>query len=75
VSGLQHVTHALVNRGLSQSQAAKAAVGEVYQSLQQQASMLSYVDVFHVLMVIVFASLPLVFLMRKAKKAPAGVAP
>jgi len=28
-----------------------------------------------VLTVVVFASLPLVLLMRKAKKAPAGVAP
>jgi DHA2 family multidrug resistance protein len=75
VSGLQHITHALINRGLSQSAAAKAATAEIYGSLQQQASMLSYVDVFHVLMIIVFASLPLVLLMRKAKKAPAGVAP
>jgi DHA2 family multidrug resistance protein len=74
-SGLQHVTHALTNQGLSQSQASKAAVAQVYLSLQQQASMLSYVDVFHVLMVIVFASLPLVLLMRKVKKAPAGLAP
>jgi len=75
VSGLQHVTHALTNQGLSQSQASKAAVAQVYLSLQQQASMLSYVDVFHVLMVVVFASLPLVLLMRKAKKAPTGAAP
>jgi len=74
-SGLQHVTHALTNQGLSQSQASKAAVVQVYLSLQQQASMLSYVDVFHVLMVVVFASLPLVLLMRKAKKAPTGAAP
>jgi DHA2 family multidrug resistance protein len=75
VTGLRHITRALSNHGLSQGVAAKSAVAEIYAGLQQQASMLSYVDVFHVLMWVVFASLPLVFLMRKPKKAGAGVAP
>jgi MFS transporter, DHA2 family, multidrug resistance protein len=73
--GLQRITHALMDRGLSQAEATKAAAAELYRMLEQQANMLSYVDVFHVLMLIVFAALPLVFLMRKPKKhAVAGEA-
>jgi hypothetical protein len=34
--------------------------------------MLAYVDVFHVLMIVVLSSLPLVFLMRKPKKSRPG---
>jgi DHA2 family multidrug resistance protein len=73
--GVQNITHALMSRGLSQAQATKAAAAELYRSLEQQANMLSYVDVFHVLMLIVFCALPLVLLMRKPKKnAAAGEA-
>jgi DHA2 family multidrug resistance protein len=64
---LNEITHALMARGLSQFDAGKAAPAEIYKSLLQQAQMLSYIDVFHVLMWIVFAALPLVFLMQKAK--------
>jgi DHA2 family multidrug resistance protein len=73
--GMQRITHALMGRGLSQAEATKAGAAELYRMLEQQANMLSYVDVFHVLMLIVFAALPLVFLMRKPKKhAAAGEA-
>jgi DHA2 family multidrug resistance protein len=74
VSAVHHLTQAMTNRGLAPPEAAKAAVGEFYLELQKQASMLSYIDVFHVLMWGVFASLPLVFLMRKPKKASAEAA-
>jgi DHA2 family multidrug resistance protein len=69
-NALSHATHALMAQGLSQAYAAKAAVAEIYRSLDQQASMLAYIDVFHVLMIAVFCALPLVFLMQKPK--PAG---
>jgi DHA2 family multidrug resistance protein len=73
--GLERITHALMARGLSQAEATKAAAAELYRMLEQQANMLSYVDVFHVLMLIVFAALPLVLLMRKPRKnAAAGEA-
>jgi DHA2 family multidrug resistance protein len=72
VQGLQRITHGLMDRGLSQAQAGKAAAAVLYRNLEQQANMLSYVDVFHVLMLVVFAALPLVFLMRKPKKGAAG---
>ncbi|HEY2070675.1 MAG TPA: DHA2 family efflux MFS transporter permease subunit [Rhizomicrobium sp.] len=71
-SGIQHITQALTGQGVPAAQATKAAGAELYQQLLQQANMLSYVDVFHTLMWIVFAALPLVFLMRKPPKKAAG---
>jgi DHA2 family multidrug resistance protein len=75
VSSQQHIAHALTNAGLPAAQATKASAALIYQTLEQQASMLSYVDVFHVLMIVVFATLPLVFLLRNAEKRSPGVAP
>jgi len=43
------------------------ALGEIYRNLQQQAQMLSYIEVFHVLLWVTLLSLPLVFLMRGAR--------
>ncbi len=67
-AGIAQMTHSLMDGGLSQAQAAQTAVAELYRTLQQQASMLAYIDVFHTLMWIVFATLPLVLLMQKPKK-------
>jgi hypothetical protein len=36
----------------------------LYENLQRQAAMLSYLDGFHVLMVMVFLSVPLLLFMR-----------
>jgi DHA2 family multidrug resistance protein len=69
VTGIQRFTHQLMANGLSQADAAKAATAELYRTLEQQANMLSYVDVFHILMWIVIAALPLVLLMQKPEKA------
>jgi DHA2 family multidrug resistance protein len=74
-AGIQNFTHVLMAQGLSQAEAAKAATAELYKILMQQAAMLSYVDVFHTLMIIVFSVLPLVFLMRRPEKAGGGAAP
>ncbi len=71
-SGMQHFTQALAARGLPHAEATRVASAELYRTLEQQAGMLSYVDVFHVLMIVVFAALPLVLLMQKPKKAGAG---
>jgi DHA2 family multidrug resistance protein len=67
-SAIDRATHALMAQGMAQADAARAATAEIYRSLQQQANMLSYVDVFHVLMIVVFCALPLVLLMQKPKK-------
>jgi DHA2 family multidrug resistance protein len=50
----------------------KSASALLYQQLQQQAAMLSYIDVFHTLMIIVFCAVPLVFLMQKPKVGGGG---
>jgi DHA2 family multidrug resistance protein len=49
------------------AQANSAALAYLYRSVQQQAAMLSYVDVFNLLMVIVICTLPLLFLMQKGQ--------
>jgi DHA2 family multidrug resistance protein len=69
---LHQLTRTLIGRGISQAHAMQAATAELYAMLQQQASMLSYVDVFHTLMWMVFAVLPLVLLMQKPEKAGDG---
>ena len=71
VHAAQGLTHNLMAHGLSQGEATRAAGAVIYQSLGRQANMLSYIDVFHVLMWVVFACLPLVLLMR-APKARGG---
>jgi len=71
---INRMTHALMDQGLPQAAAARAAVAQLYRTLGLQASMLSYIDVFHVLMIIVFATLPLVLLMRKPKGGGHGAA-
>jgi len=71
---ISQAIHALMGQGLSQVDAARAAVAQLYRTLGQQASMLAYIDVFHTLMFMVFASVPLVLLMHRPKKS-AGPAP
>jgi DHA2 family multidrug resistance protein len=68
VSSLHSMAQALMARGLTEAQAMRAASGLLYRTLETQANMLSYVDVFHFLMWLVFAAVPLVFLMHKPPK-------
>jgi MFS transporter, DHA2 family, multidrug resistance protein len=71
------ISHALMGQGVSQADAGRAAGAVLYRTLGQQAAMLSYIDVFHIMMWMVFICLPLVLLMRvpKSGQAPAGAAP
>lgn len=62
----------LVANGMPQAQAGHAATAQLYRTLGQQAAMLSYIDVFHVLMWVVFAVVPLVLLLRKPDKHAGG---
>lgn len=68
---LHHLT-GLARSHLAQPQAAKSAMVVLYRSLQQQASMLSYLDVFHVLNWVVILTIPLVFLIRRPKNPGMG---
>jgi MFS transporter, DHA2 family, multidrug resistance protein len=70
--GIQRTAHVLMSQGVAQADAMKAAMGELYQSLQQQSQMLSYVDVFRTLMWVVIGVIPLVIFMQKPKKGGAG---
>jgi DHA2 family multidrug resistance protein len=65
---IARISHGLMAHGLSQAAAAKAAGAVLYRQLLKQASMLSYIDVFHVLMIVTFCVVPLVFLMRGPDK-------
>jgi DHA2 family multidrug resistance protein len=47
------------------------ALGALYRQVQQQAAMLSYVDVFYLLMIITLCSIPLIFLMRRSDASAA----
>jgi MFS transporter, DHA2 family, multidrug resistance protein len=70
--GIQQITHALMSHGVPQAQASKMAVGLLYRQLGQQANMLSYVDAFHILMIIIACALPLIFLMQGPGKRGQG---
>jgi DHA2 family multidrug resistance protein len=69
--GLNLMTQQLQAAGQPSSAAPGQALGMLYTHLGQQASMLSYIDAFHLLMVITFCALPLLLLMQKP---PAGQA-
>jgi DHA2 family multidrug resistance protein len=64
VGGLSRLTQGLVGQGQSMVDAPQQALGTLYATAQRQAAMLSYLDVFHVLMIVIFASIPLLFFMR-----------
>jgi MFS transporter, DHA2 family, multidrug resistance protein len=71
--GIQQITDALIAQGHSQLEAMRVAVAVLYRQLLQQAAMLSYIETFHVLMIVVFCAVPLVLLLQKPPaKSPAG---
>ena len=47
------------------------AFGLIYQTLQQQASLWSYVDLFRMLVIVCLLCVPLVFLFKKPRRASA----
>ena len=55
----------LITKGADPAQAAAQAHGMIYNSVQQQAAMLSFNEVFWVLGVLFLAVIPLMFLMKK----------
>jgi len=69
VQGLAQSAHALAGVGQPAAQLNMEATAMLYRHLGTQAQMLSYVDVFHVLMVMVFAAIPLLLLLRGGKPA------
>jgi DHA2 family multidrug resistance protein len=62
-----------MSQGKDSATATRQAYGAVWGMVQQQAAMLAYNDVFRFLAVMFLAMLPLIFLMRKAKKGGGAV--
>ena len=77
VHGLDGATQGLIGAGQSTVAAQGQALAQLYRALGRQAQMLSYIDVFHTLMIVVFAVMPLLLIMRGApagQEAPGGEA-
>jgi DHA2 family multidrug resistance protein len=66
-SGLAGTSQALVAQGQPQVDSMRQATALIYRGLGQQAQMLSYVDVFHTLMIVVLGAIPLLLLMQREK--------
>jgi DHA2 family multidrug resistance protein len=66
------MTQQLQAAGQPAAAAPTQALGMLYSQLNRQAGMLSYIDAFHVLMILTFCALPLLLLMQKP---PSGQTP
>jgi DHA2 family multidrug resistance protein len=64
VNGVAQIAHVLTGRGQPMAQASQQAVSVLYRNIDLQSQMLSYIDIFHILMIVVFAAIPLLLLMR-----------
>ncbi|MGH6878050.1 MAG: DHA2 family efflux MFS transporter permease subunit [Rhizomicrobium sp.] len=64
VQATRQMTQALHGAG---AQASGAALGHLYRAVQQQGAMMSYVDVFYLLMIVAIFTLPLLFFMQKGQ--------
>jgi DHA2 family multidrug resistance protein len=71
-NGLAQLTHTLAAHGVAKAQAGQAAGAMLYRVVGQQAQMLSYIEVFRVLMIVVFAAIPLLLLMQGKKPGDEG---
>jgi DHA2 family multidrug resistance protein len=71
-NGLNQAAHALTSLGQSHTDAPLQAAALLYRSLGQQAQMMSYIDVFHTLMIVIFGSIPLLLLMQGDKGGQSG---
>jgi DHA2 family multidrug resistance protein len=69
---LSNITRTLQAQGQSAAQASRTAPAVVYQQLQKQAAMLSFVDAFHALLIVIMVLTPTIFLLRGR---PAGAPP
>jgi MFS transporter, DHA2 family, multidrug resistance protein len=65
-------SHYLVTRGFSTPDAIHRAYGLVGNAMTQQATMLAFMDCFHLLALIVLLGLPLAFLIRRFEIGKAG---
>ncbi len=71
---LQHLTGLYRKAGFAAEPAARGALGNFYHTLQQQAEMQAFIDVFWTLSIIALVSVGFAFLMRRRKPGLAPVA-
>jgi len=72
---LSTMTQTLIAQGLSSAEAAQVAVGQIYQLMQQQASMLAFIDCFYSLMIFVALVFPTVWLLKRSPVQHSSAAP
>jgi DHA2 family multidrug resistance protein len=73
VAASSSMIQTLTSHGVGAAQAARGTLAMFYNMVQQQAALLSYLDVFNVMAIIFFAIIPFVILMKKIKHtAPAA---
>jgi DHA2 family multidrug resistance protein len=71
-SMIQSVKAAAMSRGMDSATATKQAYAGVFGMVQQQASMMAYIDVFFLLSIMFLVCLPLILIMKKPPKGGGG---
>jgi DHA2 family multidrug resistance protein len=71
---LQQITRSLTHTGAAAARTSRQAVGVIYGTVQQQATMMSYLDIFYLLAWAALLMILLVFLLRKVKPGQARAA-
>ena len=69
---LQHIQQALIDTGRSAAEATRAAPGQVFQMLRDQAAVLAYNDVFLITACLSFVMIPTAMLMSNIKAKSSG---
>jgi DHA2 family multidrug resistance protein len=64
--GINSITQALVGQGVPPADASQTAIGQLYQTVLQQASMQGFIDCFWVLMIFVALVFPTVLLLKRS---------
>jgi DHA2 family multidrug resistance protein len=72
------LTQTLMSQGLSRPEAMQVALGQIYQTVLQQASMMAFIDCFWALMLFIVMVFPVVWLLRRspvqhAPRSPAAM--
>ncbi len=67
------LSQAYAAQGLPPGQTETMATAQILHQVQQQALMLSYVDIFHIMMIIIFCSVPLALLLKAPKRGQVHV--
>ncbi|HEY3800027.1 MAG TPA: DHA2 family efflux MFS transporter permease subunit [Caulobacteraceae bacterium] len=71
-AAVRHTAQMLQFQGVPPAEAAQVATGHIYQALQKQAAMLSFVDAFHALMIVILCLTPTILLMRSRPAGASG---